>query len=149
MDPSAKAVNALVVMHGLKLKAYSHAGQVFVGCKHVCDLPAGTEITRTRAMEMLLDDVKVAAGIVTRCVSRPLSQGQFDALTMFCFEFGELGFRNSRVLSLLRQGDDAAAWAALADHDHGWVQTAQGQVRRFSRARFHRRLVEQKFFRAA
>jgi lysozyme len=59
---------------------------------------------------MLLDDLEDAAQQVSRLVTVPLTQGQFDSLVDFCFNLGAGRLRDSTLLRLLNQGNyDAAA----------------------------------------
>ena len=86
----------------------------------------GVAITRPQAEAILTRDVQVAEDAVTRHVSVPLTQGQFDALVDFVFNLGEGRFAASTLLRYLNEGKyDAAAWQLLAwDHSGSHELTA-------------------------
>jgi lysozyme len=67
-------------------------------------------ISETQATEILATDVRDAEQAVARLVKAPLTQGQFDALTDFCFNLGAGRLASSTLLKILNRGrhQDAA-----------------------------------------
>ena len=81
--------------------------------------PSG--VTVTQAESLLMSDVAVAEAAVSRLVTVPLTQGQFDALVDFTFNLGSGRLASSTLLKLLNAGkyDEAAQQLLLWDHSGG------------------------------
>lgn len=58
-------------------------------------------LTKKQAEDLLLQDLIVYEKSVNDSVTVPLTQPQYDALVMFCFNIGEGGFEGSTCLKLL------------------------------------------------
>lgn len=148
MQPSSKAVHALGVLYGMRLRAYDQGGVPRIGCHHAAGVQKGDVITREQAEELLDEDIAAAAAEVNRLVVRPLTQGQFDALFLYCFDVGPVEFATSAVLEACNAGTDAETWAAFSEHDKAPVNLRGGSVViRISTGRLQRRLIYQRFFR--
>jgi lysozyme len=74
-------------------------------------------ITEERATEMLAEDVRQAEQAVERLVKVGLTQGQFDALTDFCFNLGAGRLSSSTLLKTLNSGHYEAAREQLLRWD--------------------------------
>lgn len=94
---------------------------------------------------IFVNDLNEAENIVKRYVTVPLTQGQFDALTDFTFQFGDaLGHASdgnpSTLLNLLNAGDYAGAaaqfkrWVNVRNDAGQLVPVAQLQQRRATAA---------------
>jgi len=106
MNISGRGLAVLKRFEGLRLKAYlCPAGVLTIGYgstgPHV---KMGMEITEREAEKLLLDDVSRFENAVNRLVKVPLTQGQFDALVLFCFNIGVGAFEKSTLLSVLNMG---------------------------------------------
>ena len=93
-------------------------GKWTVGFGHLIkpgeDFSAG--LTRDQAVAQLIKDSALADAIVNREVTVPLNQGEFDALSDFCYNLGDR-LQGSTLLRLLNAGDYAGAEAQLT----AWV----------------------------
>jgi lysozyme len=74
-------------------------------------------ITEERATELLAEDVLQAEQAVERLVKVALTQGQFDALTDFCFNLGAGRLAASTLLKTLNGGRYEAAREQLLRWD--------------------------------
>ena len=103
---------------GLRLLAYKcAAGVPSIGYGHTRTAKMGQSITQERAEELLREDVARFEAAVSRLVTVPLSQGQFDALVSFAFNLGAKALEKSTLLRLLNAGD---YYGAAAQFDR-WV----------------------------
>lgn len=93
-------------------------GKLTIGVGHLIkpgeDFSKG--ITREQAVAILQKDVVVAEQIVTKEVTVPLTQAEFDSLVDFCFNLGDR-LHGSTLLRYLNEGNYEAARQHLAD----WV----------------------------
>lgn len=64
-----------------------------------------TRISADQAATVFDSDVARAGDVVSRLVTVPLTQGQFDALTDFVYNEGQSNFASSTLLAKLNQGD--------------------------------------------
>ena len=121
MHLSSEGLELLKRSEGFRSSTYQDAaGFATIGFGHKVrpGESYGVAITRPQAEAILTRDVQVAEDAVTRHVSVPLTQGQFDALVDFVFNLGEGRLAASTLLRYLNAGKyDAAAWQLLAwDH---------------------------------
>jgi lysozyme len=118
MQPSQDAVDLVQASEGLRLTAYRDSGgKLTIGYGHTAGVQDGQTITQADAEQLLDEDLDAAGNTVSRLVSVPLTQGQFDALVSFCFNMGSGRLAGSTLLHLLNQGDYGAAGAQL----HYWI----------------------------
>lgn len=83
-------------------------------------------ITEAQATTLLLEDVRTAENAVKRLVTVPLTQGQFDALVDFTYQFGQGRLAESTLLATLNSRRYNAIPGILyhVDEDgepHGWI----------------------------
>jgi lysozyme len=86
---------------GLATIGYGHRVQAHESFADTIDEP--------RAAQILAADVRLAQQAVQRLVTVPLAQGQFDALTDFCFNLGAGRLASSTLLRELNAGRYDAA----------------------------------------
>lgn len=126
MRTSSKGLDLIRTSEGLRLKAYKcPAGVSTIGYGATMDVKMGMEITRAEAEQMLCRDVSRFETYLTDLVKAPLTQGQWDALSSFIYNFGPTKFASSTLLKYLNAGlyDDAA------DQFQRWNKSA-GKVER-------------------
>jgi lysozyme len=125
MKPSG-ACRALVrQFEGCRLQAYRcPAGVPTIGVGHTRGVKMGDRCSQQQADMWLSEDLEDAAAVVSSLVKAPLTQGQFDALTSFAFNFGAKKFGGSTMLILLNKGDykGAAGQFKLWVHADGKIE---------------------------
>ena len=88
-------------------------------------------ITMAQAEAILAADIALAEAAVSRLVSVPLTQGQFDALVDFVFNLGAGRLASSTLLRYLNAGRHTdAAWQLLAWDHAGSRELAALKLRR-------------------
>lgn len=84
----------------------------------------GDKITEKQANNLLAQDLKKADKAITRKVTVPLNQNQFDALSSFTFNVGRSNFANSTLLKKLNNKD----YAGAANQFPNWVYSNKTKV---------------------
>jgi lysozyme len=133
MKISEKGLTLIKGFEGLELKAYRcPAGVLTIGYGHTgMDVLVGQVITEAKATELLRRDMARFEAAVSRYVTRPLRQNQFDALVSLCYNVGEGNLWKSTVLRLVNANpDDPAIRAAFAMWNKGGGKVLPGLVRR-------------------
>lgn len=131
---------------GLRLTAYRDAAGVWtIGYGHTAAAgppspAAGMTITAGEADAILGRDLSRFEAAVTRLVTVPLSQGEFDALVSFAFNVGEGALGRSTLLKKLNAGDRAGAAAEFGRWNKAGGRVLAGLTRRRAeeRAMFER-----------
>ncbi|WP_371392856.1 glycoside hydrolase family protein [Glycocaulis abyssi] len=77
---------------GIPTIGYGHTGR---------EARTGNVITHGRAVELLMEDIDIAAAAVDAAVTRPLTDNQRNALISLVFNIGGQAFRNSTLLRLI------------------------------------------------
>jgi lysozyme len=105
MKPSGAARALVRNAEGCRLQAYAcPAGVPTIGVGHTRSVKLGDRCTVQQADLWLTQDLEDAAAVVSSLVKVPLTQGQFDALVSFVFNFGAVKFGGSTLLILLNKG---------------------------------------------
>lgn len=124
MKPSGACRALIRQFEGCRLQAYlCPAGVVTIGTGHTKGVKLGDRCSQEQADLWLSQDLEDAAAAVATLVHVPLTQGQFDALVSFVFNFGASKFRTSTLLRMLNDGRPFAAAAQFKL----WVR-ADGKV---------------------
>jgi lysozyme len=107
LKPSEDAYELIRQSEGLRLESYiCPAGKPTVGYGRVIpDIFHPCKITREQADSYLYEDAQEASRNIKVLVKVKLTQGMFDALVSFVFNFGASKFRTSTLLRLLNRGD--------------------------------------------
>lgn len=110
MQTSESGIKLIKNLEGLRLAAYQCSAHVWtIGYGHTAGVKPGDTITVGQAEQFLREDLGLSEVAVSRLVSVPLSQHQFDALVSFTFNLGEGNLKNSRLLKKLNAGDYSGA----------------------------------------
>jgi len=128
---SDKGIDAIKLFEGLRTVAYRcSAGVWTIGYGHTRNVKAGDRITIKDARALLNSDVGECERSVRDRVEVELTQGMFDALCSFVFNFGDAKFSKSTLLKYLN--DEEYELAAM-EFDR-WVFSdgvrSEGLVRR-------------------
>jgi lysozyme len=91
-----------------------------------------TPITEADANLLLVLDADAAARAVLRNISVPLTDGQFDALTDFCFNLGGGALQRSRLRAVINRGEHQDVEAELLK----WCKAGGVVVRGLLRRRY-------------
>jgi lysozyme len=121
MHLSAAGLDLIKQSEGFRPKTYFDiAGYPTIGYGHRLEprecYPEG--ICQTQAEVILLWDIHTAEQAVSRLVTVPLTQGQFDALVDFVFNLGASRLATSTLLHELNTGRSEAAALQLLRWDH-------------------------------
>lgn len=132
MNISANGVKLIQQFEGLRLKAYQDAVGVWtIGYGHTGpDVTPGLVISQAQADALLARDLNRFETGVTRLVSVPLNQNQFDALLSFSYNLGLGSLQNSTLLRLLNQRDYAGAAAQFPRWNKAGGKVLPGLTRR-------------------
>ncbi len=91
---------------GCRVNAYLCPARVWtIGYGHTKTVKPGQKITLDQANQLLEQDVEVFEQAVTRLVSVPINQNQFDALVSLAFNIGVNALANSTLLKILNRKD--------------------------------------------
>lgn len=126
---------------GVVLRVYKDVvGIPTIGVGHVLlpgeSFPNG--ITREKALEILAKDVAKCEAAITKYITQPLNQNQFNALASFTFNCGTGALQTSTVRRKLNNGDYQGAADALLM----WNKAGG----KFNRGLANRRADERKLF---
>lgn len=109
MKPSRAAYDLIMHLEGFRDKAYRcPAGVLTIGYGHTGDVKATDVITKSKALDLLTQDVNK---LCVPCLKDlKLTQNQYDALCSFIYNVGPTAFNNSTMKELLAVGqyDEAA-----------------------------------------
>ena len=92
----------------------------------------GVTITQAEAERLLLADLDRFEQAVTRYVTVPLTQNQFDALVSFTYNCGQGSLQTSTLLRKLNAGDYAGAQGQFARWNRAGGKEMAGLTRRRS-----------------
>lgn len=104
MNISPNALKLLLEWEGCKLKQYKDSGGLLtIGVGHLIKKGENFSkgITTSQALDLLADDIKQFEQSINSLVKVPLTQNQFDALVIFCFNIGVGAFTKSTLLRKL------------------------------------------------
>jgi lysozyme len=130
MKTSQAGIQNVVHWEGRRNQAYQDsAGNWSIGIGHLIvpgdGLNAQSNINDATVDAIFANDLNEAENIVKANVTVPLTQGQFDALVDFAFQFGN-ALGTSTLLRLLNAGDYAAAANEFAQWVH--ARNSAGQL---------------------
>lgn len=117
-------------------------GSWVVGYGHVRVAEAGPSVSQAEASDLLALDLAPIERVVNALVTKPLTQGQFDALVSFTFSVGADAFASSQVLRRVNAGDFVAAACAM----DAWRKTEVNGELEIVDALVRRRAAEKALF---
>lgn len=131
MELSRRGLELIKRYEGLELRAYPDPGTggrpytIGYGTTRIDGQPIvpGMTITEQEAERYLAADVGQFAKAVTRAVTVPINQNQFDALVSLTYNIGIGAFKRSTLLRKLKAGD----YSGAADEFERWIH-AGGRV---------------------
>lgn len=137
MRVSESGVALLKRFEGLELEAYQDiAGVWTIGYGHTGpDVTPGMRITEREAEALLRRDLKSREDAVSRLVTVPLNQNEFDALVSFVYNVGAEAFRRSTALRRLNRGARLAAADAMTWWNKATVNGKKREVLGLTRRR--------------
>lgn len=111
---SAAALISLVSFEGYSMRAYpdpAHGWKVpTVGFGSTGkDITKETVLPPVEALGRALEDVQVFESGVKRCITQPLTQGQYDSYVMFSYNIGASAFCSSTLVKLQNIPQDKPA----------------------------------------
>jgi len=129
MQMSAAGLDLLKRSEGFRSRTYlDAAGLPTIGYGHRLVHPEyfPNGISEAQGTEILTNDLRDAEQAVGRLVKAALTQGQFDALTDFCFNVGPEKLATSTLLKDLNAGQYAEAAEQLLRWDHVGLREMAG-----------------------
>jgi lysozyme len=133
---SQDGIELIKKFEGLRLHAYQDVADIWtIGYGQTGpDIVKNKVITEAEAEALLVADLTKRERKLSRLISVPLTQNQFDALMSLAYNIGIDGFRRSTVRKRLNNGDykgaaDAIPWWNKATIE-GELQVVAGLVRR-------------------
>lgn len=146
MNISKQGLELVRHFEGMYLRGYKCPANVWtIGYGHTGlvdgkPIHGNMVITEEKAIELLQKDMAVFENAVTKYVTVPLTQNQFDALVSFTFNVGigkpkdaksdGTGLRGSTLLKLLNQGKYEEVPAQLLRWNKGGGKVLAGLTRR-------------------
>ena len=105
MNISNEGLSLIKKFEGCELDSYKCAAGVWtIGYGSTHGIEKGMSISKSRAEELLLEDIAQFEDIVDKAVSVNLSQNQYDALVSWTFNLGGGNLNSSTMLKVLNAG---------------------------------------------
>ncbi len=127
MKTSKTGQHLIEHFEGLRLKAYQDIVGVWtVGYGHTGkDVHPGMHIDQEYAEHLLRDDLMKSERAVNHYVTKPMTQGQFDALVSFTYNLGAGALHGSTLLKKMDRGDFTGA----AGEFHKWCHAGGREIK--------------------
>jgi lysozyme len=107
---SAAGLVALASWEAFRSEPYRDIGGVWTdGFGNTNNVQPGKPITVPQALDTLLKNVKTAEDAVNTCITKPMTQGEYDAFVKFTFNVGNRAFCNSTLVRKFNAGDNVGA----------------------------------------
>ena len=131
MNLSETGLQLIKDHEGCRLEAYlDSVGVPTIGYGHTKGVKEGDTCTQAQADSWLREDANSAEWCVNKCVTVPLTQGEFDALVSFAFNLGCTSLRNSTLLRKLNDSDYDGAAAEFPKWNYAGGQVLAGLTTR-------------------
>lgn len=124
---SAAGLLAIADFEGFQSEAYIPiSGDVpTIGFGHTDGVKIGDKVTVPQALNLLEADTRAAQDAVRKCVTVPLSQGEFDAFTSLAYNIGTKAFCESTLVQKVNARDYDGACQELLR----WVYSGGKKVK--------------------
>jgi lysozyme len=128
---SAAGLVALASWEAFRSEPYRDIGGVWTdGFGNTNNVQAGKSVTVPTALNQLLKNVKTAEEAVNTCITKPMTQGEYDAFVKFTFNVGNRAFCNSTLVRKFNAGDNVGACNELSKWVYVKGQRVQGLANR-------------------
>ena len=152
MKTSQFGIDFIKKHEALRLKMYNDAnGHATIGYGHLVHkgpingsepLELRNGITKEKAEELLLNDIKIAENAIIKLTKVYLNQSQFDALVSFCFNVGAGNYSGSTLLKNLNQKN----YIEAENEFHKWVYGTSNGEKFILKGLVNRRTAEAEMF---
>ena len=143
MKTSELGEEFIISFEKVRLIAYDDGCGVWtLGVGRTKDVKRGDVCSAKQAFDWFAAELAQYGYVVNACVSQPLTQCQFDALTSFTYNVGATALRSSTLLRLLNAGDYTGAAAQFPRWNKGTVNNKLVELAGLTL----RRKAEQKIF---
>ena len=136
MRTSQAGLDLIKRWEGLRLQAYRCSANVLtIGYGHTSaagepKVVEGMKITQADAEAILARDLGRYEAAVSKAITRPMTQPQFDALVSLCYNIGPGAFSQSTVARRFNAGDIAGAADAILMWNKAGGKELQGLTNR-------------------
>lgn len=131
MQISPAGIDLIKRFEGCRLSAYLDAIDVpTIGYGHTGGVKMGDVITQDQADAMLANDVQVRVNAVNAIVTKPVTQGQFDALVSFAYNCGVANLLHSTLMKMINRGEADSAGPQFLLWSRAGGKVLPGLVRR-------------------
>jgi len=128
---SAAGLVALASWEAFRSEPYLDIGGVLTdGFGNTNNVQPGKSVSVPQALNQLLINVRSAEGAVNTCITKPMTQGEFDAFVKFTFNVGNRAFCNSTLVRKFNAGDNVGACNELMRWVYVKGQRVQGLANR-------------------
>jgi len=128
---SAAGLVALASWEAFRAEPYLDIGGVWTdGFGNTNNVQAGKSVSVPQALNQLLINVRTAEGAVNTCITKPMTQGEYDAFVKFTFNVGNSAFCNSTLVRKFNAGDNVGACNELMRWVYVKGQRVQGLANR-------------------
>jgi lysozyme len=128
---SAAGLVALASWEAFRSEPYRDIGGVWTdGFGNTNNVQPGKPVTVPQALNQLLINVRTAEGAVNTCITKPMTQGEYDAFVKFTFNVGNSAFCNSTLVRKFNAGDNVGACNELNKWVYVKGQRVQGLANR-------------------
>nr|WP_276560976.1 lysozyme [Vibrio scophthalmi] len=118
MKTSQRGLEHIANLEGCRSKAYQCSANVWTnGLGHTGGVKPGDIVTNQQIAHNFIGDVQKAEQVVTKGLTRAVTQSQFDVLVSFVFNLGSGNFRQSTMLKFFNRGE----WQAACREFPRWV----------------------------
>ena len=128
---SAAGLVALASWEAFRSEPYRDIGGVWTdGFGNTNNVQPSKSVSVPQALNQLLINVRSAESAVNTCITKPMTQGEFDAFVKFTFNVGNSAFCNSTLVRKFNAGDNVGACNELMRWVYVKGQRVQGLANR-------------------